>query len=110
MSLWADPGGRRSPFAGVAKGSAHLDAVEQVKEWTRSRFGLSEDDTVLLVEGQQSLPGCPPETYVAFWPTDGERRQFRVFKPVVEVTQEDIPPAWFSDALRHTPIQCSCCA
>ena len=110
MSLWSDSGGERRRFGGEARGTGHVAAVERVKDWTRGRFGLAEDDIVMLVESQSALPGFPPfETHVAFWPADGERRQFKVFKRVDDVGEEDIPPAWLADALRHDPTDCSCC-
>ena len=110
MSLWSDSGGRARRLGRPAQGRDHLDAVQRVKDWTRERFGLSEEHVVVLVESPASLPGCPPyETQVAFWPADGERRQFKVFKRVAEIDEQDLPPAWLADALRHDPTDCSCC-
>jgi hypothetical protein len=78
----------------------HADAVERVQTWTRDRFSLPEDATVLVSELVCTRPGCPPlETMVAFWTQDVSRRHFRMFKPVTEVAAEDLPPAWLIDAL-----------
>ena len=110
MSLWSDSGERGGRFGREAQGPEHLAAVQRVKDWTRVRFGLAEEDVVVLVESTASLPGFPPfETQVAFWPADGERRQFKVFKRVGDVSEDDIPPAWLTEALRHDPTDCSCC-
>jgi nitrate reductase delta subunit len=46
---------------------------------------------------------------IAFW--FGERRHhFKVFKPVAEVTEEDLPPRWYLPALAvPDDFECSCC-
>lgn len=65
------------------------DAASRVKAWTRSRFG---DVTVLVTELESAAPGLPPlHTVVAFW--TGERRpyHFKIFKPLQEVAEEDLP-------------------
>jgi len=36
---------------------------------------------------------------VAFWTDAGQRHQFKVFKRVEEVAEDDIPPAWLKSAL-----------
>jgi hypothetical protein len=109
MSLWADAGGARTDLAVPRKGAGHLEAVERVKAWTRERFGLGEGETIVLQESASTLPGYPPlETRVAFWTTDGERHHFRVFKPVEDVSDEDVPPSWMKECLAGD-IDCECC-
>ena len=57
------------------------------------------------------LPGCPSlETVIAFW-TEGDRRHhFKVFKPVEEVADEDLPPSWLNDTLALAEgVECACC-
>jgi hypothetical protein len=77
----------------------HVAALEKVRDWTRGRFKLPEDAAVLAVEVSCRLPGCPPlETVVAFW-IDEKRHQFKVFKRVEEVAEDDIPPAWLKSSL-----------
>jgi hypothetical protein len=92
------------------KSPDHAAALERLRAWTRERFKLAEDAAVLVSEISCGLPGCPPlETVIVFW-TAGERRhQFRVFKPVIEVMPDDVPPAWFRDALVDIGIGCDCC-
>jgi hypothetical protein len=109
MTLWGDSSA--NPFGGKRKGAAHLAAVERLKDLTRERFALGEDDTVLVTETQCALPGFPPlDTVVAFWSADGTRHHYRVFRPAQEVVESDIPPAWMKDALAAAPgIECSCC-
>jgi hypothetical protein len=82
------------------KGPEHLAAVERVKDWTRARFKLAEDAAILVSELACGLPGCPPlETVVAFWTEAEQRHQFKLFKPVTEVVEDDLPPSWMKPAL-----------
>jgi len=93
----------------------HAAAQDRVREWTRARFRLGDDTTILVTEVSCRLPGCPPlETIVAFWTDDGtrapRRHQFKLFKPVTEVTPDDLPPAWMRDALVPLDgMECDCC-
>ena len=82
-----------------------------LEAWTRERFGLSEDETVLVAETACGLPGCPPlETTVAFWREGEPRRQFKLFKPVLDAREEDLPPRWMRDALIVVEGEgCDCC-
>ena len=87
------------------------EALRRVKDWTRARFGLAEDATVLVTEIACAVPGCPPvDTVVAFW-TEGDRRHhFKVFKPVAEVVEDDLPPRWMRDRLIEDDVfGCPCC-
>jgi hypothetical protein len=84
------------------------NAASRVKAWTRSRFG---DVTVLVTELESALPGFPPlQTVVAFWSAERKHYHFKVFKPLEEVLEEDVPPPWYRDALAVTPgTDCGCC-
>ena len=88
----------------------HLQALDQVTEWTRERFKLPQDAAIFVSEVSCALPGCPPlETVVAFWTADG-RHQFKLFKPVAEVVPDDLPPAFMKTALVAIDgIGCECC-
>ena len=85
-------------------------ALEQVREWTRARFKLPEEAAVLAVEVACRQPGCPPlETVVAFWTDTDKRHQFKVFKRVEEVVEDDLPPAWLKSGLvvdEETSFEC----
>jgi len=82
------------------KGSQHLAALERVKAWTRARFKLPEHASVLVSEVACALPGCPPlHTVVVFWSEDATRHQLKLFKPVIQVIPDDLPPAWMKRAL-----------
>jgi hypothetical protein len=89
----------------------HLVALDRVKAWTRERFRLADDALVFVSEIACGLPGCPPlETIVAFWTQGDARHQFKVFKPVVDVLMDDLPPAWLKDALiTLDAIDSNCC-
>ena len=63
---------------------------ERLRAWTRERFTLADDETIMVSELPCSDPGCPPvETHVVFW-TQAGRRQFKVFKPLAEVIPDDL--------------------
>ena len=83
-------------------------AASRVKAWTRSRFG---DVTVLVSELESAVPGFPPlHTVVAFWTAERRHYHFKVFKPLEDVAEDDVPPAWYRDALAVTPgVDCGCC-
>ncbi len=87
----------------------HAAALGRVRAWVRERYSLGES-AILVAEVACAVPGCPPiETVIAFW--FGERRHhFKVFKPVAEVTEEDLPPRWYLPALAvPDDFECSCC-
>jgi len=69
------------------------------------------DVTVLVTELESALPGFPPlHTVVAFWTAERKHYHFKVFKPLEQVAEDDVPPAWYRDALAVTPgIDCGCC-
>ena len=82
-----------------------------MKDWTRGRFRLAEDDTIVVSEIARTLPGFPPlQTGITFWTRNGERHHFTVFKPVENVVDADIPPAWLKDSLALSEgVECACC-
>jgi hypothetical protein len=90
----------------------HAAAVERLKDWTRARFSLGEEDTVVVQENACALPGFPPEeTLVVFWTGDNTRHHFKVFRPVEQVLEADVPPSWMREALAAVQgLECSCCA
>jgi len=82
-----------------AKSPDRTAAVARVRGWARTRFALADDETVMVSELACSVPGCPPiETHVVFWTAAG-RHHFKIFKPLVEVTEDDVPPAFMKNAL-----------
>jgi len=87
------------------------EAASRVKAWTRGRFGLASDATIFVTELEGGVPGFPPlSTVVAFWIAEQRHYHFRVFKPLQEVGEDDIPPSWYLDALAvEAGVQCACC-
>jgi len=98
-----------NPFA--KKTPAHREALRRVREFARARFRLGPDVTILVAEIACAQPGCPPlETVVAFWTDPNKRHHCKVFKPVDEVVEDDLPPWWMRDALLTEEVfGCPCC-
>src|SRR3982750_4306332 len=95
-------------FLMLAPAKNRSEAASQVKRWTRERFG---DVTVLVSELESATPGFPAlHTVIAFWTAERKHYHFRGFKPLEEIPEGDIQPAWYRKALAVTPgIDCSCC-
>lgn len=105
----AQSAGGARPGLGFKRSPAQVEALERVRAWTRERFKLAEALPVVVAEVACGLPGCPPiETVVAFWTADDRRHQFKLFKPVTGVVQDDLPFAWMKDALVFTGEE-DCC-
>jgi hypothetical protein len=85
-------------------------STERVRAWTRARFALGDDETVMVSELACRVPGCPPiETHVAFWTAAG-RHHFKIFKPLIEASEDDLPPAFMKNALIALEgFDCDCC-
>ena len=94
----------------IKKSPEHREALDRVRAWTRARFALPEDAAILVAEIACAVPGCPPlETVIAFW-ADGQRHHTKVFKPVAEVAEDDLPPRWMKPALAVPEgFGCDCC-
>jgi nitrate reductase delta subunit len=95
----------------LAPSKNRLDAATQVKRWTRQRFGLTGEATILVSEIESAVPGFPPlHTVVAFWTAERTHYHFRIFKPLQEVVEDDLPPGWYKEALAVSEgFQCDCC-
>jgi nitrate reductase delta subunit len=101
---------KTATLASFRKSPEHAMALARVRAWTRARFNLTEDATILVAEVSCKLPGCPPiETAVVFWTAPDRRHQFKLFKPVAEVVADDLPPPWLKDALLGDDFGCDCC-
>jgi hypothetical protein len=85
-------------------------ALDRVRDWTRRRFALAPDMTIMVSEIACSVPGCPPlETHIVFW-TELGRHHFKIFKPVAGVSEDDLPPAFMKSALVVLEgLDCDCC-
>jgi len=85
-------------------------AVARARGWTQARFALTDDETVMVSELACGVPGCPPiETHLVFWTLAG-RHHFKIFKPLAQVTEDDLPPAFMKNALVALEgFECDCC-
>ena len=82
------------------KSPEQLQALDRLSEQTRQRFRLGPGAVVLVSEIACALPGCPPlETVVVFWTAAGVRHRFKVFKPALGITEEDLPCDWLMRSL-----------
>ena len=76
----------------AASNPDQLRALDRVKEWTRTRFRLSEDAVIMVSEIACAVPGCPPlETIVLFWTAEQTRHHFKVFKRAQDIIDDDLP-------------------
>lgn len=98
-------------FGNVRRSPEHLDATARVEGWVRARFSLGDAAAVMVTEVECRMPGCPPiETIAAFWGDDGIRYRFKVFKPVADVVEGDLPISWLLPSLvDNGEPGCDCC-
>jgi hypothetical protein len=94
----------------LTKRAERSAAFKRVRAWTRRRFKLADDETIMVSQVSCAIPGCPPlETLVVFWTAQG-RHHFKVFKPVADVVEDDLPPAFMKNALVWAEgLECACC-
>jgi hypothetical protein len=87
-------------FGFPTQGAEQQQALERIAALTRERFKLGAEAVVLVTELACTLPGCPPiDTVVVFWTPQGVRHRFKIFKPALRVTEEDLPYAWLMRSL-----------
>ena len=94
----------------IKKDRQNSALTERMRGWTRRRFELTDDETVMVSEIACQVPGCPPiETHVVFWTAAG-RHHFKIFKPIAAVSEDDLPPAFMKNALLALEgFDCDCC-
>lgn len=88
-------------FDGTAGHQTRPDpgAVARVRQWVRTAFNfasgtsgeLTDGVTIMVTELQCAEEGCPPvETVIAVLDSPGNPRQFKIHKPIAEVTEQDV--------------------
>ena len=66
------------------------DAVRRIKELISEGFGLPETTTLAVAELRCHEPGCPPiETVITARHADGPVQDWRIAKPIKDITSED---------------------
>ncbi len=79
-----------------------LDDISRVEDLVRALFKFDRTNLVLVSQDAGHKPGFPPiETNVIFWKND-KRYRLKVFSPVADVTDKDLPVAWLLPALEDT--------
>lgn len=67
------------------------DAVRKVKAFVTERFDLPETTTLAVAELRCHEPGCPPiETVVTARDAEGGTQNWRIAKPVNDITESDV--------------------
>lgn len=62
-----------------------------VKQWARTAFQVEDGFSVFVTELRCHEPGCPPwETVVALVGEEGPPRQYKLHKPMADVTFDDL--------------------
>ena len=65
--------------------------VQQVKAWVREALHVGDDTTLMVTELRCTEPGCPPvETVIALMETTQSGRQYKVHKPLSDITPDDV--------------------
>jgi hypothetical protein len=78
----------------------NLAAIDRIEGWTRARFGVPEDQIVLVSEEASGVAGFPGlDVVVRFWMSREARYRFRIFKSAREVVEADLPVAWLLPGL-----------
>jgi len=76
--------------------------IGRIKGWVAESFQLAEDVAVMVTELRCTEEGCPPiETVIAILDTPGQPRQHKVYKPMAEVTAEDVAAAANGEGEHH---------
>jgi hypothetical protein len=86
-------------------------ALAHIESMVRKRFSLGHEIIVLIGEERPTEPGFPESmTRVRFWKSPIEHYSYGIFKPAAGVSETDLPPVWWMEAMRdHGEGLCSCC-
>jgi hypothetical protein len=69
----------------------HPDQVDRIKSWTRERWGLGDDVTIMVTELECRESGCPPiETVIAVLEGPGITKQYKIHKTTDEIGRHDV--------------------
>jgi hypothetical protein len=93
--------------AGAARPRVDRGAIEAIRAWVRQATDLPDTAHVLVTEVRCAEPGCPPvETVIAVMAAGEGTRQYKVVRPLAEVTDADVRRALAGPPIAgagHTP-------
>lgn len=93
-------------FARLGPAPDTLDDLSRIESLVRQRFDVDDADIVLVSQDSGARPGFPAiETNVVFW-KDETRYKFKLFTPLAEVTEADLPLVWLLPSLEDTGEDC----
>lgn len=96
-------------FARQLFSSANPVELARVEHDVRNRYEIDAADIVLVSEEPTNLAGGPARmTTILFWIGPENRHRIRVFKPVHDISNADLPPAWLKSALIDDLLE-DCC-
>ncbi|MBO0857198.1 MAG: hypothetical protein J2P21_01830 [Chloracidobacterium sp.] len=79
-----------------------LSRISAIKGWVIDDFHLSGITPPMITELECAEEGCPPlETVIVILDTPGNPRQYKILKPLAEITAEDIAVLVSSAAEDH---------
>lgn len=73
------------------KRKSNSQAIQQVKAWILDALQLEEETSLMVTELRCTEPGCPPiETVIALLKPSHPTHQYKIHKPVTDITVEDV--------------------
>ena len=70
---------------------------KNIKQWAKIVFNLSENEVIMVSELSCSEPFCPDTmTLIAFWDIKEVRKEYRIYKQMRFISQDDVNEAKFS--------------
>ena len=85
-----------------------LRDITRIEGLVRARFRIGARDIVLVSQDPGTKPGFPPvETNVIFW-KDEKRYRLKIFSPVSQVMNTDLPIDWLLPLLEDNG-DAGCC-
>lgn len=86
-------------FRRLGPGKNTLGDISRVEGLVRQHFSIPESEIILVSQDPGIRPGFPPqETNVIFWKAE-RRYRLKVFAPVADVQNADLPVRWLLPVL-----------
>jgi hypothetical protein len=83
MQMFIDPSGTRRKI--------DPNVAQQVKAWVTEALHVEDDTSLMVTEMRCTTPDCPPvKTVIALMATAQPIRQYKIHKPLAEITQDDV--------------------